>query len=388
MQYLQEAEQARAYMTAIRRQIHMNPELSWQEHETAQLICGELEKLGVPCRRAAGTGVVGIIEGPPGAPCIGLRADMDALPITEQNDVVYKSKREGVMHACGHDAHVAILLGAARILVQNRNLLQSGVKLIFQPAEEIIAGAAVLSKEPLLADLANVGALHVWLTLPVGAISVMPGTRMASADTFKIKVQGAGAHGSMPHLGVDSVYVASMMVNAIQHVVARRCDPLQPTVVTVGSIRAGTAGNILAPGAQMEGTVRTFDRQLRRDIPVWVERIVTHVAAAFDAAATFELIEGTPPLVNDERSVACAKACAEAVVGAEHVVRTEPTTIAEDFAYFLEKVPGMLAFVGGRNEKKGICHPHHHERFELDEDALVYGAAFLARYAVEIGKTL
>jgi amidohydrolase len=388
MNFLRQAEDLKDYMVALRRCFHARPELSWKEYETGKKIKAELDKLGIPHHNVAGTGVVGIIEGPAGAPFIGLRADMDALPVQEKSEAPYASLNDGVMHACGHDAHMAILLGTAHMLTQCGHKLKVGVKLIFQPAEEAVAGAAKVLEDPLVQNLANVGALHVWSGLDAGNISVLPGARMASADTFKLRIEGAGAHASMPHLGVDALYVASMVENALQYIVARRCDPLQPAVVTIGTLRAGTANNILASSAEMSGTVRTFDAALRAEMPGMIEHIAVNIAKAFGAKAGFERIAGTPPMVNDAKSAEVAQGVAAGVVGGGHVVFLERTTGGEDFACFLEKSPGMLAFIGARNDAEHKNFAHHHERFDIDETALVNGAAFLAGYALKIQDTL
>lgn len=388
MDLLAEARAQKNYMVELRRHFHAYPELSWQEVETSRRIRQELDAMSIPYERVEETGVVAFLHGPAGSPYIGLRADMDALPIQEKSNVPYASQTAGVMHACGHDAHVAILLGVARLLKQHQGQLKTGVKLIFQPAEEVISGARKLAESPLLQGLAAVGAVHVWNTLEVGTISVLPGARMASADSFFIKVEGLGAHGSMPHLGVDALYVASMIENALQHLVARRCDPLQPVVVSVGSLNSGTASNIVASHAQMSGTIRTFDAALRQQIPQWIEHLCTHIAEAFGACATYEQVWGTPPMVNEERCTAIAQECAARVVGKERVAFCERTTGGEDFAYFLEKAPGMLALVGSRNEGENKCSPHHHECFDIDEEALVNGAAFLCEYTMALQQHL
>lgn len=378
------AEQNR--LVALRREFHAWPEVAWQEEKTAARIEAELDRIGLAHRRVAGTGVIALLPGPADAPWIALRADIDPLPIREAHDYPHASKNPGVMHACGHDGHMAILLTAAKILAEHRDRLAVGVKFIFQPAEETVGGGIVLSALPDMAEVANFAALHLWPTLPAGTISVQPGPRMASADTFEIEITGRSAHGSMPHVGVDALYAAAQVVTALQAVVSRRTNPLEPAVVSVGTFQSGTAANIIAPTAKLSGTMRTFNDDVRREIPQRIEEIVSSVAAAFGAKGAFRLIPGTPPVVNDAASAAVAAASAAEAVGPYHVVEAPPTPGAEDFAHFLARAPGVMAWIGCGNAAKGITFPIHHECYDLDEDALVYGAAFMAAYALNIGE--
>lgn len=386
MSVLEWAQAERDHLVALRRDFHSWPELAWREKKTAAKIEAELDLIGLEHKRVAGTGVIALLPGPQDAPWIALRADIDALPITECHDYPHASKNPGVMHACGHDGHMAILLTAAKILAKHRDGVCAGVKFIFQPAEEVVGGGSVLAPLPELADVVSFAALHLWPALPVGTISVQAGPRMASADTFELEITGRSAHGSMPHLGIDALHAAAQVVTALQAVVSRLTNPLEPAVVTVGTFNAGTAANILAPAAKLTGTIRTFNAEVRRYIPPRIEEVVTNVARAFGATATFRLIPGTPPVVNDAASAAVAAVAAAQAVGADNVVEAPPSPGAEDFAHFLARAPGVMAWIGCGNEAKGITRPFHHECYDLDEDALVYGAAFMAAYAMNIGR--
>lgn len=385
MDILEWARNEKAGLVSLRRDLHRIPEPAWQEHKTAARIEQELDRLGLPHHRVAGTGIIAHIPGPPGAPVIGLRADIDALPIREANSVPHASTHPGFMHACGHDGHMAILLTAAKILSERRNLLDSSIALIFQPAEEVVAGGEQTAQDPDLAAVSSFVALHLWPFLPVGAISVQPGPRMASADTFEIDVAGQSAHGSMPHLGIDALHAGAQIVAALQSAVSRLTNPLDTAVVTVGTFQSGTAPNIIAPSAKLTGTIRAFSEEVRRALPQQIETIAARVAAAFGATASFRLTPGTPPVINDPACASVAAKCAAAAVGPDGVVDAPPTMGAEDFAHFLALAPGVMAWVGCGNAAKGMTHPLHHECYDFDEDALVHGTAFMVAYAMSAG---
>lgn len=385
MNMAKEAAALRDYMVTLRRDFHQHPELGWKETRSQGIICGELDRLGIPWERAANTGVIGYL-GPKEGPVVGLRADMDALPMTEETGLPFASCNPGMMHACGHDAHMAAMLGVANIL--NRAELKCPVRLIFQPAEEGMNGGAVLAKVPQLQGMAAVGAVHVWAALPVGTINVEPGPRMARAAMFEIEIIGRGAHASMPHLAVDAPYIASLFVNAAQAIVSRQTDPLEPAVLSVSTINAGTAPNVLPPTAKLTGTLRCFSNPVGDAMEASLQHVLQHITAAFGAEGRFSIGGGVPPVINDERCAAVARRCAAAVVGEENLMGMKPTTGGEDFAYFLKHAPGMLAFVGAGNPEKGMDKPHHHPAFDIDEDCLVNTAAFLAEYAVKMGEEL
>lgn len=372
------------YVIQMRRELHMNPESSWEEFRTSQRVKEELDKMGIPYISVAGTGVLATIEGKEKGKTVALRADMDALEVTETNDVPYKSQNPGKMHACGHDGHTAMLLGAAKIFSEIKDELKGTVKLIFQPAEEVAAGAKkMIAESDFMDTVDSVFGIHLWSGVPVGKVSVESGPRMASADLFKIKVTGKAGHGSMPHQTVDSVVVASAIVMNLQSMVSREFSPLESVVVSVGSLHSGTRFNVIAGDAVLDGTTRCFNPEIRAELPGIIERIAKHTAAAYKAEATLEYTNGTPPTINDEDCSKTATGSVEKILGKEGVQLMEKTTGGEDFAFFLEKAPGAIAFVGVRNEDIGACYAHHHDKFNIDEDGLEVGTALYVQYAVD-----
>lgn len=387
MDILSEVRAHADHMTALRRTIHQNPELGWQEHDTQALILRELGELDIPCETVCGTGVIATLQGAAPGPVIGLRADMDALPIQEKPDIPYRSQRDGVMHACGHDCHVAMLLTAARVLKGHLDELRGTVKLIFQPAEEIIEGARQLSALPQLADLNRIAAVHVWSDLPVGSLSAEPGPRMACADNIYLTIHGKSAHGAQPHQSVDAIVAACAVVEQLQLIASRKVNPLEPVVVTIGTIRGGTQSNIIANEVELSGTVRCFDPQLRAALPGLLEGIASATAQAHGATCSFEYRPCTPPTINEPESTDIARRAAVKLFGETALVHLERTMGGEDFAWYLDRVPGCMVFVGARNEAAGKCYPHHHECFDVDENALVQGAALLAQFALDAGQT-
>lgn len=381
MNSMELAREKQEYLITLRRHFHRHPELSWQEKTTKIKICTELNRLGIAYEEVCSTGVVATIG--QGKPVIGLRADMDALPIREKTSAAnaeYVSVTPGVMHACGHDGHIAILLGVAAILAENPALVKGTIKLIFQPAEECIEGARKMSAEPVLQELDNVAAVHVWNALDIGKISVEEGPRMASADTFRIVVKGKSGHGSMPDQTVDAVYIGAKVVDALQGIVSRQINPLAPAVISVCSFLAGNTFNILPEQAVLLGTVRCFTPELRRFIPQAMECIIKGITTAYGARYDFEFFTGTPPTINETSSSTTAAECVKAILGNAACVTLEKTTGGEDFAYYLENVPGMLAFVGSRNTETEKTAPHHNECFDIDERSLIYGTAFFLEY--------
>lgn len=372
-------------LTAWRRHLHMHPELSFEERETARFVAAALAEAGIAVQRPTPTGVVGVITGGRPGPVIALRADMDALPIQEQNDVGYASRRPGVMHACGHDGHTAILLGTGRVLAGLAGALPGEIRLIFQPAEERPPGGALSLIEAGVLDgvKAAVG-LHLWADLPVGKASVRPGHVMANADEFTITVTGQGGHGSQPHRAVDAVVVAAQIVLNLQTIISRRTDPLRPAVISVGTIQAGYAFNVIAPSAKLTGTVRTFDPETREQVRAEMERVVRHTCAMSGATGAFAFFGGYPAVVNDPAVTAVVAEAAREALGSDALVDMDPSMGGEDFAYFAQRVPACYVFLGAGNPDRGIVHPHHHPRFDIDEDALPLGVELLCRAAVRL----
>ncbi len=369
------------YITDMRREFHMHPETSLHEERTAARVAEELEKMGIPLVRIAGTGVLGTIHGKFPGKTIALRADMDALEITEKTDLPFKSKNDGVMHACGHDSHTAMLLGGAKILNEIKDQLHGTVKLIFQPAEEVAQGAKRMIAEGAMEGVDEIFGMHVMGDLPAGKIALHTGPLMAAVDMFKLTIKGKGGHGSMPNYGVDAVVAASAVVMNLQTIASRESSPMEPVVVSVGKFVSGTRFNILADEAVLEGTVRCFSHQVRRQIPEAMERIAKSTAASYRAEAELEYTLLTAPLINVESSVVRARKSVAAILSEDAAVDVVPTTGGEDFSEYMTNVPGVFAFVGICNEEKDTCYSIHHPKFTVDEDMLKIGAALHAQYA-------
>ena len=372
-------------LVAVRRDLHRHPELGFREVRTAGIVADTLRGLGLEPRTGVGvTGVIALVKGGKPGKTVLLRADMDALPIQEENDTPYRSTHDGVMHACGHDCHVSVLLQVARALVAGAKEQKGDVLLVFQPSEETggaKGGAEAMLKTGVLDEFRPDAAfgLHVWQDLPLGVIGVTDGPWMAAVDEFTVTLKGRGAHAAMPQASVDPVVCAAQIVTALQTLVSRRTDPFEQLVVSVTQLRAGTAFNIIPETAWMNGTIRCFDDAIWAAIPAEFERVVRGVAAAMGCEATIDFERGNRPTVNDPAMAAIARAAAIEVVGAGRV-RTDVRTMGgEDFAAFLARVPGAFLAIGSRNESRGLVHEHHHPKFDVDEDSLRIGAEILLR---------
>ncbi len=370
-------------VVADRRRLHAHPELGFEEYETARFVAERLRDHGLEVQTGiAGTGVVGLLRGGRPGKTVLLRADMDALPIDELNDVPYRSQTPGVMHACGHDGHTAILLGAARVLAERREALAGTVKFVFQPCEERPPGGAARMIEEGVLENPTVDAafgLHLSQQRPLGVVAVLPGPMMAAADMFTLEVTGTGGHAAMPHLCVDTALVAAQILVALHTLVAREANPLEPAVLTVGMIQAGSAPNVIADTALLKGTVRTFDEDLRQHMARRVDEVARGVAATMRAACTCTYEWGYPALINDAAMAAIVAEVAREVVDPENVGPYQPTMAGEDFAAFLQRVPGCFFNVGTRNEERGLVWGHHHPRFDIDEAALPIGIEMFVR---------
>ncbi len=383
MNWLDEARQLFSWSQALRRDFHMHPELGFQEHRTSQKVAQVLRELGLEVHTGiAETGVVAVLStGKPG-PRLLLRADMDALPIQEANEVPYASQNPGVMHACGHDGHMAILLTVARMFAQHREALSGTVLFLFQPAEEGLGGAERMIHEGVLDRFAPemALALHLWNGKPVGWVGLAPGPVMAAADEVNIHLRGRGGHGAMPHLARDPVTAAGHLIVALQSLVAREVSPLDPAVLSIGRVQGGTAFNIIPEEVFLQGTLRTFNAETRVYLKRRVRELAEQMARAFQCEARVEWVESTPAVVNHPQ---VTQQVEEAIrqVWPEAVIQTERTMGSEDMAFFLERVPGCYFFVGSGNPDKGLDAPHHHPRFDFDEEVLPYGAALMAAAA-------
>jgi len=372
---------------AWRREFHENPELSWEEVRTGNKICEELTRMNIGFKRIAKTGVLGILKGDKPGKIVALRADMDALPIKEANDVPYKSKNEGVMHACGHDGHTAMLLGAAKILSLIKNEVEGTVIFIFQPAEEMGQGASKMIEAGVMRGVDAILGIHHWADLTSGKVSLEPGPRMASTDRFKITIRGKGGHGSMPHQGVDAIVAASAVVMNLQSIVSREISPLEPAVVTIGKFNGGERYNIISEEALMEGTTRCFNPKLRDKFPTIMERMIKETAKAYRAKGELNYIFGHPSVINDPQISQIATRAVINNFGEGSVIKLEKITGGEDFAFYAQEVPGVMALLGARNKSKGAMYPHHHKNFNIDEDALTIGTTLYCQFALDFSKS-
>lgn len=370
-------------LVTFRRDLHQHPELGMEEFRTADLVAEHLRNLGVEVRTGVGgTGVVGLIRGANAGPTIGLRADMDALPIQDQKSVSYTSQVPGKMHACGHDGHTTILLGAATVLQGWRTKLKGNVKLLFQPAEEGPGGAIPMITDGALEDpkVDAVVGLHLHNDLPVGQIGIRYGTTNASTDSFEIKIIGEGGHGAHPHSSVDAVVVAAQAVTALQTVVSRETDPLDSVVLTVGTINGGYRHNVIADQVVLTGTIRTLDPKTREAMPQRLERILQGITQAGRARYELKINQGYASVSNDERVTSLVEETGRELLGGENVVIIpRPSMGGEDFAYFAQKAPGCFFRLGSRNQEKGIVFPGHHPKYDFDEAAIPVGVAMLVK---------
>jgi amidohydrolase len=383
--FLADAESLRDELVAIRRDLHMHPELGFQEVRTARIVAEKLGALGYEVQSGVGkTGVVGLLQGgQPGERTVLLRFDMDALPIDEANDLPYRSQTPGVMHACGHDAHVAVGIGVATVLAKHRDSIPGTVKLMFQPAEEGLGGALAMIADGVLEgpspDVAL--GLHVSSNHDLGTAVVRSGAMMAASDAFRVVVHGRGGHGAHPDQTIDAVLVAAHMVVALQTIVARNVNPDDTAVVTVGAFHAGNAGNVIADSAELRGTIRSFDPAVRELLHRRIREVCEGVAATFGARAELLLRIGVDATVNAPRPTAVMHEAAAAVLGADKIDTVYRTTGGEDFSAVLARVPGNFFFIGARSgERTG--NPHHNPHFDIDEACLPQGVAILCDAAL------
>ena len=367
-----------------RRGLHQKPELGFQEKLTAQFVSQKLQEWGIEHQTdIAQTGIVATIRGNNSTQkVLAIRADMDALPIQELNEVPYCSQHDGVMHACGHDGHTAIALGTAYYLQQNRDTFGGTVKIIFQPAEEGPGGAKPMIEAGVLKnpDVDAIIGLHLWNNLPLGTIGVRAGALMAAVELFRCTVLGKGGHGAMPHQTIDSIVVAAQIINALQTIVARNVNPIDSAVVTVGELHAGTAENVIADTAWMRGTVRYFNPELKGLFHQRVEQIIAGICQSHSARYDLDYWSLYPPVINDASIAELVRSVAQEVVETPVGVVPECQTMGgEDMSYFLQEVPGCYFFLGSANPEKGLAYPHHHPRFDFDETVLAMGVEMFVR---------
>lgn len=387
------SEAFRDEVVELRHQFHKHPETAWKEVETTRKIESLLREWGFEHirRGVRGTscGVVADLNPGREGPSMALRADMDALAIKEENSVPYVSECEGVMHACGHDSHMAILLGAARVLSSIKDDLPGRVRLIFQPAEEggstseNYPGAECMIREGVLEGIDAIAGLHIWSPLETGLVAVRPGAFMSACDSWTVRIYGKGGHGAMPQDAIDPTLAATTFVNLLQTIVSREVDPKEIAILSVGKIITGSAFNIIPDSVEVTGTTRTFNPAIQDNMPVMIQRIADGVCAALRCRAELEYTRFVPPTINDEELTKQFIETAKGIIGEERVQISPLIMVSEDFSYFQEKIPGVFFFLGCGNPAKGTDNPHHSPRFNVDDDALSTGVELLAGFAAE-----
>lgn len=385
---LSRAKAMREDLVSIRRDIHRHPELAFQEQRTAEKGLAWFRGLGLHVHtNIAGTpGLIATLDTGRAGPTLLIRADMDALPITEETGAEYASQTAGVMHACGHDAHVTCVLGAATLLTERCESLCGRLQFLLQPAEEKPPGGAkvLIEQGGILEGVDAALALHVYPPLPVGQMGFRPGVLLGYSDRFTVRLQGVGGHAARPHQTVDAVAVAVQVYQALQYLVSRENDPLHPFVITIGALHAGTVANVIPNEATLLGTVRSLDPDVNKGLPERLERVVAGVCQATRARYSFEFVRGYPAMVNDETLTRHAIDSVKALLGEQSIAHLPtPQLGGEDFAFFSQHMPSLMFRLGVRNEARGIVHGVHSSRFDLDEDALPLGAAALARIAMD-----
>ncbi|MBE2195572.1 MAG: amidohydrolase [Anaerolinea sp.] len=372
---------------ALRREFHMNPELNFREFRTARRVAEELGKMGIEAQTGVGvTGVVARIG--EGGPVIGIRGDMDALPITEANDTPYKSQNPGVMHACGHDAHTAILLTVARLLNEMPNRPKAEFRLFFQPSEEDFgadgkSGAVRMIEDGALDGLDNVIALHVASEQPAGKIGIVDGNAAAAVDSFKAKIIGEGCHGAYPHLGIDPIYLSAQVINALHGVRARRINPVQPALISVGAIHAGAADNVIPSEVDLKGTIRSYDDGVRAQLWAELERALS-VTRALGGNYELEIVKGYPSMYNDPGVAELIRQVGREMFTEDGLYPEEAGMGAEDFSYMTRKAPGAMFMLGAKFDE--VNRPHHSPIFDIAESSFYVGAAVLAETAVRLAR--
>ncbi len=364
-----------AEVVGYRRHLHRNPELSFHEEKTAQYVYETLESFGgLQLLRPTENSVVARLVGERPGRTLAIRADMDALPIQEENDFEFASQNPGVMHACGHDGHTAMLLGTAKLLAGMKDRINGEVRFLFQHAEELFPGGAEQMVEAGVMDGVDaVIGIHLWASLPVGKIGVAYGPMMAAPDTFEIRVKGSGGHAALPQETVDAIAIGAQVVTNLQHVVSRETDPIDNVVLSVTKFSGGSAYNVIPGTVEMLGTVRTLDPEVREKVPEIMERVVKGITSAHGAEYEFEYQFGYRPLINDDEVTRAIEETVRETFGDEALEIMRPTMGGEDFSAFQQKAPGAFFWVGAGNEERGIVHPHHHPLFTVDEDAFPYG---------------
>lgn len=370
----------------LRRDLHRHPELGFEEHRTAGIVAQELRALGLEVSTGLGkTGVVGLLEGAHEGPTLLLRFDMDALPIQEETGAEYASTRPGVMHACGHDGHVAIGLTVARLLAYHRDEIFGKVKFVFQPAEEGLGGAQAMLEDGVLEsphpDFSL--ALHLWNEKPVGWIAATPGPFMAGSDVVEINLRGRGGHGALPHQTRDPIVTAAQLILVLQTIVSRNVPPLDVAVLSITQVHGGDAHNVIPENVLLRGTLRTFSKSVRELVLNRITQLTDHLVHAMECEGEIKITDLTPPVVNDETMAALVAQTAREVLPEVIVDTSYRTMVSEDMALLMERVPGCYFMVGSSNPERGLIYGHHHPKFDFDEQALIYGTALMSAVALK-----
>lgn len=378
--YLKETKEE---IIQLRRVIHQNPEPSFKEYETADLLYSKLKAInGLAVSRPTPTSILAVLKGSQEGKTLAIRSDLDALKLEEQNDLPYKSRNPGYMHACGHDGHTAMLVGAAKILTRLKKSIKGEIRFIFQHAEEKHPGGArELTAWGILQGVDMIIAGHLWVPLETGTLGLKEGPLMAAPDNFKIIITGRGGHAAMPQETIDPILVSAQVITGLQCLVSRQVNPLQPLVLSVTGIEGGTAYNIIPEKVELKGTARTYDSSLRENVPVMMEKIIEGVCTTYGATYSFRYEKGYDPVINDKDMADKLSRSFREIIGVNSVRQVVPVMGGEDFSEYLKKVPGVLFFIGAGNQKKGISFPHHHPCFNIDEDSLEIGTEALVQAA-------
>ncbi|MFA6074360.1 MAG: amidohydrolase [Negativicutes bacterium] len=375
--------QAFAEMVRFRRHICQNPELGRAEYATQQFIITELEKLGLAPRIAADTGVICDIVGTTPGKTVALRADMDALPVEDALTVEYRSKIYGMKHACGHDGHVAMILGTAKIFTGLKGF-PGRIRLLFQPDEEGRGGAERLIAEGAMEGVDYVLGSHLWPTLPVGKIGITFGAMMASADEFQIDILGKGGHASMPHHTIDTLHIGVQIITALKQISAQNVDPFEPALIVVGSFKAGETFNVIPENARILGSIRTYSNDIRQQLGKLLKRTVEGIAAIHGATSSVTMFPGYLPVINDNAVAKVVQSAGQILLGAENVLECRPYLASEDFSYYQREAPGCFIWVGCADSLTGKDCPLHHPRFDIDEKALLHGSSVMTLAALKL----
>ena len=382
---LQKTRGIREKIVDLRRDFHQHPEIALREFNTAKKVEGILRSLGIETKMMVkDTGVRGALKGSLPGKTVALRADIDALPVQEETDLPFRSKNAGAMHACGHDAHTAMLLGAAMVLAERKKQLTGNVIFIFQPAEETGAGAKPMVDEGVLEGVDSIFGLHVYVPMAFGSLGYRTGPFMAAGDFFDVKITGKGGHGGWPHLAIDPIAIAANAISSLQTIVSREVDPLESAVVSICKMEAGIGSyNIIPDSATFGGTIRSHSPELREYLPRRLKEILEGVTSGMRASYEFNLMKKFPAVINEEKMTELVVKVAQGLLGEDKVFQMKPLMGSEDFSYYLHRIPGTFVFLGAENKEKGIIYPLHHPRYDVDEDILPVGAALHAAVALE-----